>query len=166
MFAGGSDGEVSVEVPLEQLIAEISTSHPADQLQLDLESVHASVKPVALGRAVGNLIDNAFAYGSAPVVVRLRSVNGSAEIEVWDQGEGMAADQWERALQPFQRLDESRGVQGHCGLGLAIVAHVSRMHGGDLSSEHCAVARPGRYVIRLRLPLLPSLHPQTMVEKS
>ena len=166
LFAGGGDGEVPVDVPLDQLLSEVCSSHSPDQLQLDLESVHASVKPVALGRAVGNLIDNAFAYGSAPVVVRLRSVNGSAEIEVWDQGEGMAADQWERALQPFQRLDESRGVQGHCGLGLAIVAHVSRIHGGDLSSEHCAVARPGRYVIRLRLPLLPSLHPQTMVEKS
>ena len=76
-----------------------------------------------------------------------------AVIEVWDQGEGMPADQWDRALQPFQRLDESRGQQGHCGLGLAIVAHVARIHGGDLScgfSDHDA---PGRFVIRLCLPL-------------
>ena len=101
------------------------------------------------------MIDNAFSYGSAPVVVRLFDRADQAVIEVWDQGEGMPADQWERALQPFQRLDESRGQQGHCGLGLAIVAHVARIHGGDLScgfSDHDA---PGRFVIRLCLPLNP-----------
>ena len=30
-------------------------------------------------------------------------------IEVWDQGEGIPEDRRERALQPFQRLDEARG---------------------------------------------------------
>ena len=153
LFAGGSDGEDSVEVPLDQLIAEISTSHPADQLQLDLHAVQATVKPVALGRAVSNLIDNAFTYGSPPVVVCLTRIGSDAVIEVWDQGEGMPAEQWERALQPFQRLDESRGEQGHCGLGLAIVAHVARLHGGQLSCTSSGAEAPGRFGIRLQLPI-------------
>ena len=155
LFAGGGDGEAAVEVPLDQLLAELSTSHAPEQLELQLDSVQACIKPVALSRAVANLIDNAFSYGSAPVVVRLFERADQAVIEVWDQGVGMPADQWERALQPFQRLDESRGQQGHCGLGLAIVAHVARIHGGDLScgfSDHDA---PGRFVIRLCLPLNP-----------
>lgn len=153
LFAGGGDGEALVEVPLEQLLAELSTSHSADQLHLDLTPMQVCVKPVALGRAVGNLIDNAFTYGSSPVVVRLARTSDNAVIEVWDQGNGMPADQWERALQPFQRLDESRGEQGHCGLGLAIVAHVARLHGGQLSCAYPDGDAPGHFVIRLLLPL-------------
>ncbi|MGC6483790.1 MAG: ATP-binding protein [Synechococcus sp.] len=153
LFAGGGDGEEPVVVPLDQLLAELSTSHSPEQLRLDLDPLQACVKPVALGRAVANLIDNAFTYGSAPVVLRLRQGDGQAVIEVWDQGTGMPADQWECALQPFQRLDPSRGQQGHCGLGLAIVAHVARIHGGALSCEFSDHGDPGRFVIRLAVPL-------------
>ena len=172
LFAGGGDGEEPIDLPLDQLLAEVSTSHPPDQLQLRLASVQAAVKPVALGRALANLIDNAFTYGAAPVVVCLRHDAAEAVIEVWDQGNGMPQEHWERALLPFQRLDESRGEQGHCGLGLAIVAHVVRCHGGHLSCERVDVLadpdRPtwGHFVIRLRLPLNGTDRLNTNVEKS
>ena len=69
-----------------------------------------------LRKMVGTyLIDNAFSHGTAPVVVRLRRRGAEVAIEVWDQGQGMPANAWERALQPFQRLDSARGRQGHCG---------------------------------------------------
>ena len=100
--------------------------HPKDQLELELSEIHLRIRPVALGRAVSNLIDNAFCHGTAPVVVRLRKQGAEVAIEVWDQGQGMPTHAWERALQPFQRLDSARGRQGHCGLGLAIVNHVVR----------------------------------------
>ena len=157
LFAGGGESEASVEVPLEQLLAEVANSHPADELQLDLSPLSLAVKPVALGRAVANLIDNAFAYGSAPVVLRLREVDSRCSIEIWDQGEGMPANQWEQALQPFHRLDRSRGQQGHCGLGLAIVSHVARIHGGRLECLRGKLQSqqppPGRFAIRLSIPI-------------
>ena len=172
LFAGVGDGEKPVDVPLDQLLAEVSTSHPSDQLKLSLEPVQASVKPVALGRAVANLIDNAFTYGVAPVILCLRRDASDVVIEVWDQGQGMPQDQWARALLPFQRLDESRGEQGHCGLGLAIVAHVVRGHGGTLSSERVdGIAGQGQkvwghFVIRLKLPLKVTGTVTAKVEKS
>ena len=156
LFAGGGDGEASVEVPLEQLLAEVASSHPADQLHLDLTPCSLAVKPVALSRAVANLIDNAFSYGKAPVVLRLREVNARCSIEIWDQGEGMPAHEWEQALQPFHRLDSSRGQQGHCGLGLAIVSHVATLHEGRLECLqghlHPEEHPPGHFAIRLSLP--------------
>jgi len=156
LFAGGGDGEASVEVPLEQLLAEVASSHPADQLHLDLTPCSLAVKPVALSRAVANLIDNAFSYGKAPVVLRLREVNARCSIEIWDQGEGMPAHEWEQALQPFHRLDSSRGQQGHCGLGLAIVSHVATLHGGRLECLqghlHPEEHPPGHFAICLSLP--------------
>ena len=47
---------------------------------------------MALGRAVANLIDNAFSYGSAPVVVRLRQQQENVRFEIWDQGSGMTME--------------------------------------------------------------------------
>ena len=155
LFAGGGDSETSVEVPLDQLLAEVASSHPADQLQLQLAPIGLSVKPVALGRAVANLIDNAFSYGEAPVVLQLHAIEDRCCIDVWDQGQGMPVQQWTEALQPFHRLDSSRGQQGHCGLGLAIVAHVARLHGGRLECLHreSKPSNPGSFAIRLSLPL-------------
>ena len=157
LFAGGGDEELSVPVPLDQLLAEVASSHPADQLQLQLDTFEVMVKPVALSRAVGNLIDNAFTYGQAPVVLRLLRTADQCLIEVWDQGDGMPQRLFEQALQPFHRLDSSRGGQGHCGLGLAIVVHVARLHGGHLD---CCYADglndlkvPGHFAIRLSLPM-------------
>ena len=84
---------------------------------------------------------------------------------VWDSGEWInqatvrvqawPAQQWTEALQPFHRLDSSRGQQGHCGLGLAIVAHVARLHGGRLECLHPEPGspNPGTFAIRLSLPL-------------
>ena len=156
LFAGGGDSEASVDVPLDQLLAEVASSHSADQLRLDLAPLSCSVKPVALGRAIANLIDNAFSYGIAPVILRLHLENGRCCIDVWDQGQGMPSQQWEEALQPFHRLDSSRGQQGHCGLGLAIVSHVARLHGGRLECIHRDDQRegpePGRFAIRFSLP--------------
>ncbi len=162
LFAGGGDGEDLVELPIDQWLAEVSASHSPDQLRLDLEPLVASLRPVALGRAVVNLIDNAFIYGVPPVTVRLRGLKHHFVIEVWDFGKGMPPDEWERALQPFQRLDASRCQQGHCGLGLAIVSHVVRRHGGDLrflltDNDNEPNQQPGLFAIRLELPYKPPL---------
>ena len=157
LFAGGGDEELSVPVPLDQLLAEVASSHPADQLQLQLDTFEVMVKPVALSRAVANLIDNAFTYGQAPVVLRLLRTADQCSIEVWDQGDGMPQRLFEQALQPFHRLDSSRGGQGHCGLGLAIVVHVARLHGGYLDCRYADGLNdskvPGRFAIRLSLPI-------------
>ena len=95
---------------------------------------------------------NAFSHGTAPVVVRLRRQGAEVAIEVWDQGQGMPSNAWERALQPFQRLDSARGRQCHCGLGLAIVNHVVRTHAGRLSVQQDN-GDPGRFAVIITLPM-------------
>ena len=64
----------------------------------------------------------------------------------------MPTNAWERALQPFQRLDSARGRQGHCGLGLAIVNHVVRTHAGRLSVQQ-SNGDPGRFAVIITLPM-------------
>lgn len=151
LFAGGGDAESAVSLPLDQWLAELSAAIEPDQLQVDLEPMQACVQPTALGRAVGNLIDNAFSHGRPPLrLVLRREADDGFRIEVWDRGAGISPEAWPQALQPFQRLDRARGGSGHCGLGLAIAARVAASHGGQLecrrSAEGFAVVLRGRSV--------------------
>ncbi|MFO8237170.1 MAG: ATP-binding protein [Prochlorococcaceae cyanobacterium] len=134
-FSGGGDNEAAVAVPLEQLLAEQTAGLDAAELELDLEPLERVVQPVALARAVANLIDNARSHGAPPLCLELRAAEPAGEgfrIVLWDRGAGIVAEQWDQALVPFQRLDAARGGRGHCGLGLAIAARVARAHGGRL----------------------------------
>lgn len=135
LFAGGGDQEAAMNVPLQQLLAEQAAGFAATALQLDLEPLERVVQPVALARAVANLLDNARQYGAAPLRLELRGHGPPGEgfaITLWDQGPGIPAARWQQALMPFQRLDAARGGSGHSGLGLAIAARVARAHGGGL----------------------------------
>ena len=167
LYAGGGEREAMVTCPLDHCLAEVSAGYSAKDLKLDLVSIDADIRPVAMGRAVGNLIDNAFNYGIAPVVVRLKRNQDSASIEVWDQGSGIPSARWERALQPFQRLDEARGAQGHCGLGLSIVSHVVDQHAGEIhilrgqSEEYYPFYRnemPGQFAVTINIPIRQQKH--------
>ena len=135
LFAGGGDQEAALAVPLEQLLAEQAAVLAASELELDLEPLVRLVQPVALARAVANLIANARSYGAPPLCLQLRAAEPAGEgfrIVIWDCGSCIPPERWDQALMPFQRLDVARGGSGHCGLGLAIAARVARSHGGYL----------------------------------
>ena len=151
LYAGGGEREAPVVCPLELWLAEVVASYPSEQLHLQPTPVQARIRPIALGRAVSNLIDNAFSHGEPPIVIRLLTTKDGTSLEVWDQGSGVPTAQWSRALQPFQRLDEARGQQGHCGLGLAIVNHVMQHHDGTVTVRR-GTGNPGRFAVVLTLP--------------
>ena len=163
LFAGGGDAEPPVEVPLEQWLAELTAALDPADLQLDLQPMQACIQPTALGRAVGNLIDNALSHGLPPLRLVLRpDANASGamptpgfRIEVWDRGPGIPESAWAQALLPFQRLDQARGGSGHCGLGLAIAARVAASHGGGLSIRRSE----GTFAVVLQARSLPSPSP-------
>jgi two-component system osmolarity sensor histidine kinase EnvZ len=152
-FAGGVDQEAAVAVPLDQLLAEQTAGIAAADLALALEPLERVVRPVALGRAVANLIDNARSYGAPPLLLQLEAAAPEGlgfRIVVWDGGPGIAAERWQQALMPFQRLDAARGGSGHCGLGLAIAARVARGHGGQLERLEGSGSGPQRFGIAIR----------------
>jgi len=157
LFAAGSDDEPALAVPLEQLLAETAAGLDQQCLALDLQPLTRTVQPVALGRAVANLIDNALQHGAPPLRLELREAPPAGlgfRIVLWDGGSGISAGQWQRALMPFQRLDPARGGQGHCGLGLAIAARVARAHGGGLERlEQGQAAAGGAGALRFGIGL-------------
>lgn len=137
-FAAGESPEQPLEVDLAELVGQ-SLAGMEEELALDLPPLRRCVQPVALSRAVANLVENALHHGRPPLRVSLEPWgDGRAGatpgflIRVADCGAGIPAERWEQALEPFQRLDPSRGGSGHCGLGLAISRVVARAHGGEL----------------------------------
>lgn len=83
-----------------------------------------------LDRLVTNLVDNALEHGAPPVDITTVRDNGHWVVSVRDHGMGIPDDRIAAAMKPFVRLDAARGGEGHCGLGLAIVARLAHDRGG------------------------------------
>ncbi|MGA1304658.1 MAG: ATP-binding protein [Cyanobium sp.] len=159
LFVRSDAQEPPVRLPLQELVAEAANA--VDAVELDLEPMERRVRPVALSRAVANLLLNAEHYGQPPLKLVLRALpqEGFA-IEVWDRGQGLSPAEWERARQPFQRLDRARGGVGHSGLGLAIAERVARAHGGELNCHRSSDGETPGFVVTLTGASLQS-HPVT-----
>ncbi len=92
----------------------------------------AQVSPIAFGRMVNNLIDNAQRYDTA-VVVSATAAPDAAEVTVSDTGPGVPADALARLGEPFGRIDPSRDrATGGAGLGLAIVRALAAQCGATV----------------------------------
>ena len=91
-----------------------------------------AVRPKALARALGNLLDNAAKYGGGDVRLTAAAVDGEIRIEIADRGPGIAAGDAERLKRPFTRHDTARSNATGTGLGLAIVERIARLHDGRL----------------------------------
>ena len=94
---------------------------------------HVMLKPLAVRRAVENLLGNAVRYGRR-ATVQVRMSDKSLRIRVEDDGPGIPEHLFEEALKPFARLDPARNQDkgSGVGLGLAIAADIARAHGGVL----------------------------------
>ena len=100
-----------------------------------------------LGRAIGNLLENAAKHSPPGQVVEVTvDVDGVA---VRDHGPGIAADDRPHIFDRFYRGSTSRRLPG-TGLGLAIVRQVTETHGGAVQvlDPECGGAE-----FRLALPV-------------
>lgn len=108
----------------------------------------------AITQCVINLVDNAIKYsGDAREIAIAVSANGAgrARVAVRDRGIGVAPRDAERIFEKFTRAETGlvHNVKGS-GLGLALVRHIARAHGGDVTLQ----STPGQgSTFTLELPL-------------
>ena len=136
-FARDAHAEQLSETDVTALIREISDRYGKREVRVrqgQLEQVEASIRSLAVRRAVTNLIDNALRYAGqdTPVEISLKKQRNSCVIEVADRGPGIPPEEVERLKRPFTRLESARTDARGSGLGLAIVDRIARMHGGSL----------------------------------
>jgi len=94
-------------------------------------------KPLALKRALGNLLDNALFYGKR-AEISVSTAPGSVTVAVRDHGPGVPEDALASLFDPYVRLEHGReSNDGGMGLGLGIALRVVEAHGGRLElSNH------------------------------
>jgi PAS domain S-box-containing protein len=96
-----------------------------------------SVDPFRLDQVFRNILENALAAGSPPVLIEI--VTSSAKLDgqpavriaIRDNGPGIATDQRTRVFDPFYTT-KSKGS----GLGLAIAKRIIEAHGGQIAVEN------------------------------
>jgi two-component system osmolarity sensor histidine kinase EnvZ len=126
--------EPAAVVDLSDLIDEaLAAQHRGGNQWQRGDTAHVSIyaKPLALRRALDNLLDNAARHGAAPFDIELIERDHGGAIRVRDHGPGVEADALPQLGQPFYRADAARSGPGS-GLGLATVMRVAAWHGGHL----------------------------------
>jgi signal transduction histidine kinase len=124
---------------VDEIIIEICqdlASMKASVTIIAMEAVTISSAPLALTRAIRNLVINAaFHGGGAFVTVALE--NGTAVITIDDEGPGIPDQSMSRVFEPFFRVDPARRKSGPgAGLGLAIAKEIVERHGGKLTLQN------------------------------
>ncbi len=92
-----------------------------------------SLRPLAIRRALDNLVGNALRYGTN-AEIGVSVTDRAVRFWVEDDGPGIPAEKYDEALSPFVRLDPARNQDkgSGVGLGLSIVSDIARTHGGVL----------------------------------
>lgn len=106
-----------------------------------------TLKPLALKRALANLVDNACRHGTRVRVVL--TPGPPVTIRVEDDGPGIPSQRREEALLPFQQLDRPRSRHQGSGLGLAIVKRAAAAMNAQVELGDSAM---GGLMATIRLP--------------
>ncbi len=139
-----------VEV-VEQALARAKRRAADVHFEVDLRPWYLIGEPVALERAVLNLLDNAVKFSPANGTIRVDlrpAEDGHAFLQVADAGPGINDADLPYVFDRFYRSDEARTLPGS-GLGLAIVKSAAERHGGAVYAGRSA---DGGALMAIKLP--------------
>jgi two-component system, OmpR family, osmolarity sensor histidine kinase EnvZ len=152
--------ETVAQLSDEATIAEgVSEKLDSVHLEIDIDDSQpliCTARPLALTRALTNLINNARHYAEAAdgrvnvITVAASMASEQLTLAVLDRGPGIAREDTVRLTQPFARRDAARSDSTRSGLGLAIVDRVAKLHGGELKLEP---REGGGLVAKLVIPI-------------
>lgn len=176
----GSDEAVSL-TNLDNIFREVMVQFAPLEFIYQTDGLReVAVRPLSIKRLIINLIVNAQRYGKPPIYLTatiiptfnsqevdpddetsvstpgmVRKAKEQLIICVRDCGPGVANDQLERIMQPFERGESARTTQGS-GLGLAIVQRITGLHHGTVE----AINHPGGGLqVCVRIPLVSQSQP-------
>jgi len=121
------------ETDVGALVRDVASRHAGVRVEIADDVPSIACDADALGAAVGNLLDNARKYSSpdAAVTARVARRGGDVVVDVEDHGIGVPDAEKPHVFERFfrgadPRVRETRGA----GIGLALVEHAARAHGG------------------------------------
>ena len=145
---GTRDAEETAVIDLAPFLQQLCATRGAGFTGNTQANVKA--RPVALGRAIGNVVDNALRYAGAANVC-LQTQGREAQIIIDDDGPGIPPEKRDAVFEPFVRGEDSRSADtGGAGLGLSIARAIMQAHGGSIRLENRS---PNGLRVTLTLPL-------------
>ncbi len=126
--------EPVTHIDLDAMVRRVAEDYDAAAAPVAVQGAAQPIegRPVALARALANLVDNAVKYGRE-VCIQVADARDAVRILVLDRGPGIAAEHLEKVTIPFYRVEASRNRDtGGAGLGLAIARDIVEGHGGEL----------------------------------
>ena len=83
-------------------------------------------------RCIANIINNSQKY-SENISITCKKIKKTIQINIDDDGPGIADEHKEKVFRPFYRVDKSRSLKDNSvGLGLSIVEDIVNSHGGTV----------------------------------
>jgi PAS domain S-box-containing protein len=160
-------GRLRLDVTTIELIplieAAIDIVRPAAQAKgvklhsvLDPNSGPISGDPQRMQQIVWNLLSNAvkFTPKNGNVQVRLQRAGSQAELTVSDTGIGIRNEFLPFVFDRFRQADSSSTRKfGGLGLGLAIVRHLTELHGGTVRAESGGEGKGASFMVRLPITI-------------
>lgn len=114
--------------------------------------------PARLQQVVWNLLSNAlkFTPKGGLVDVRIAVVGSEAQLTVHDTGRGIQPEFLPHVFERFRQEDAStRRSEGGLGLGLALVKHITELHGGAVRASSAGETRGSTFIVTLPLAVGP-----------
>jgi signal transduction histidine kinase len=140
------------DVRLDRLVERLTTPARAAGARIAIAAPPLTVrgKPLALKRAIGNLVDNALRYGGQHIEIAAGADDAGVTLTIRDHGPGLPESSREEIFEPYVRLAHGRETsRDGSGLGLGIARGILREHGGDVRLDNHP---QGGLVATVRLP--------------
>jgi two-component system NtrC family sensor kinase len=126
---------------LDRAVSQVTSQLESKGMALEMEVpedlvVHAD--PDLLTIVLDNLIGNAAKYGREGGRIRVTAERDASAVHcsVWNEGDGIPADQLDRLFQKFSRLPGGKGPrQRGTGLGLFVTRQILELHGGHIGAQ-------------------------------
>lgn len=148
-FARGVDTEPTSPIEVASLVGKIAATLEIELKMTGATDLVLETRPMALERALTNLIRNALLYGRPPILIDATTLLEHVHIAVVDHGNGVSPELLATLDQPFVRGNAARASDGGAGLGLAIARHIAEALGGQLELRN---RDQGGFAAKLILP--------------
>jgi two-component system sensor histidine kinase KdpD len=139
-----------IRAAVDRFALRFAASRVEVELEPDLPLV--SVEPLLTEQVLTNLLENALRYAGrdASIGVTAFSAAGMLQVQVADDGPGIAEDERDKVFEKFYRGRSASKGDGGVGLGLTICRAIVRAHGGRIAARTRA---GGGTLVEFSLPL-------------